>query len=100
MLQRHGYHRDVRTALGVGLAAEALAETAILALAEPHAVRVYIGLRCIGGRARKGMVAQAARGLAELRRGAPLHQRRQWIVSRPRGLERIATRLDRTLQIP
>src|ERR1700735_3844253 len=99
MLQRHGYHRDVRAALGVGLAAEALAETAILALAEPHAVRVYIGLRCVGGRPREGMLAQAARGLADLRRGPPLHQRRQRIVSRPRRLERIAARLDRALQV-
>ena len=63
-----GQDRGLRAGLGVVAAAELLAEAAIGAGAQLRAQRVGVGLRQVAGRVRKGMVAEARRGLAEQRR--------------------------------
>src|SRR5260370_32763983 len=85
--------------LGIGLAAEALAEAAILALPELHAVGVGVGPRGVGRRPRVGVIAKLGRGLAEQLAAMIGDERRIGIIARTRILERIAARLNLPLDI-
>src|ERR1700722_10606304 len=87
-------HRHMWAALGVGLAAKALAIAAILATAEFRAVRIGIGLRGIRRRPRKRMIAGVARRVREHLAGENRRQRRQRIVALARRYERIAAGKD------
>ena len=97
--ERRRDHRDMRAALGVRLAAEALAVTAILAGAEFRAVLVGVGLRRIRRRPREGMVTKLARGIAEHLAGEYLGERRQRIFAGARRLEGVAAGLNHAAQI-
>src|SRR5262249_54109880 len=90
---RNRNHRDMRAAFGVGLAAEALAEAAILAGAEFRAVGIGVGARRVGCRAREWMVAEALCGRSEHLARQDRRERRQRILVGARRLERIAARL-------
>ena len=98
-LHRCRYHRDVRARLRVGLAAEALAEAAVLAAAEGRAVRVGVGARGVRRRARERVVASLGRRLGEQLRGEHALERRQRVFARTRALERVAAGLDLALQV-
>ncbi len=89
----------MRAALGVRLAAEALAIAAILAGAEFRAVLVGVGLRRVRRRPRERMIAEVVRGLAEHHARENLGERRQRIFAGARRLEGIAAGLDRAAQI-
>src|SRR5215468_1798688 len=84
---------DVRAALCVRLAAEALAEAAILAGAEPRPVRISVSAGCVRARARERVVAVIPRGLAEHLACQDRRKRRQRILAGARRFERIASRL-------
>ena len=87
-------HRHVGAALGIRLAAEALAIAAILASAELRTVRIRIGARRVGGRSRERMIAVVlCRGGEHLAR-QDRRQRRQRIFARAGRLKRVAARLD------
>ncbi len=90
LLQRRGQHGHVRATLGIGLAAEAFAVAAVLALAELGAVRVGVRLGSVRGRARERVVAHLLRGLGEQLAGQAGLQRRQRIVGRTGRLVHVA----------
>src|SRR2546428_3954335 len=83
----------MRAALGVRLAAEALAVAAILAGAEARAVGVGVGARGIGAGARKRAIAVGERRRPEHLLREQRRERRQRIVALARRLERIAAGL-------
>src|SRR6185503_19229575 len=91
--------RVERRALGVGLAAEALAIAAILAGAVFRTVRIGVGARSIGLRPRERVVAEVAAGIREHHAGKDRRQRRQRVFAGARRLERIAAFDDLTLEI-
>ena len=86
-------HAGLRARLGIIAAAEALAESAIGALAELDAERIGIGLAQIRRGLRKRPVAGLARGFGKQGRAKPLLQRRRRIFRRAPALERIAAGL-------
>ena len=97
--QRHWDDGDVGAALGVGLAAEALAEAAILALPEFHSIRICVGLRRVRGRPDVRVKAELFRGLREQLAGVVRNQRGQRILARPRILKWIALLLNLPLDV-
>src|SRR5205807_868957 len=84
LAQRDRDHGDVRAALGVRLAAEALAEAAVLAGAELRAVRIGIGTRRIRRWPRERVIAELARGVGEHLARQDRRKRRQRVIALPR----------------
>src|SRR4051812_25754926 len=89
----------MRTAFGVRLAAEALAEAAVLARAEFGSIGIGVGARGVRRRARKRIVSHAARGGVEELRGITRLERRQRIFVGARRFERIAAFLYLAAQV-
>src|SRR5258705_11488639 len=96
---RNRDHRYMRRAFGVGFAAEALAMAAILAGAELRAIRIGIGARSVGGRARERVIAEVTRGLVEHLAAQDRGQRRQRIFACAWRLEWIAAGLELALEV-
>src|SRR3954470_22123333 len=97
--QRYWDHRNMRAAFGVGLASEPLAEAAILAGPELHAVGIGVWPRGIGGRPLGGGIAELGCGLGEQLARVVRFQCRVRVFARTWILERIAAWLDMTLDV-
>src|SRR5262245_43308848 len=89
----------MRRAFRVGLAAEALAMTAILAGTKLRSIRIGVGARGVGGRARERMIAEVARGLVEHLAAQDRREWRQRIFACAWRFERIAAGLNLALDV-
>src|SRR5262245_49882661 len=90
---RNRNDRDVRASFRIRLAAEALAEAAILTGAEPRPVGIRVSAGCVRARTWERVIALVLRSLAE---HLARHDRReggQRILAGARRLERVASRL-------
>ena len=81
----HREHAHVRRRLGVGFAAEALAEAAIDAFAHHRAFGIGVGGAGVGRRLREGMIAELLGRLLEQHAGKPALQRLvgEFVAARP-----------------
>src|SRR4029077_20589595 len=84
---------NVRAAFRIRLAAEALAEAAILARAEPRPVGIRVSAGRVRARARERVVALVLRGLAEHLARQDRCEGWQRILAGARRFERVAPRL-------
>src|SRR5215510_5837546 len=97
--EQHELQADVRRRLGVGFAAKASAEAAVLAGADLDALGVDVGRTCVARRQRKRVIAQLVRGLLEQLAGVALLERLVGILVAAHALERVAARNESAAQI-
>ena len=89
----------MRAAFRVRLAAEALAEAAILAGTEPRPVRIRVSAGRVRARPWERVVALILRGLAEHLARQDRREGRQRILAGARRFERVAPRLYLTANV-
>src|SRR5215471_15898726 len=97
---RDGNDGDVRAALCVRLAAEALAEAAILTGAEPRPVGIRVSAGCVRARTWERVIALVFRSLVEHLACQDRREGRQRILAGARRFERVAPRLYLAANVP